>query len=224
VAVMMKPRLLQPIFECDCRTAVCRCGAPEIGDEIEPEDLAIYPRTMWLDGGTHSGWGIVWFDPDVLFDNDKKPSRAPVAWWAGMVVGPEVNHIDYIMAKLRMPGIGGEGMCVGAEDFVVGEIRRERTFLSSPRTAAMLEWALHRGQREADGVFRRRTMPPKQAAVDAMHTINDSRLKLWDMYLPGADHPRDAIRHCLLWIRRLKVHGEDFYDTWHFADAEEGVA
>jgi hypothetical protein len=65
-------------------------------------------------------------------------------------------------------------------------------------------------------------MPPKQAPVDALSTITDARLKLFNTYLPGADHPRDAIRHCHLWIRRLKAMGEDFYDMWHFADPEEG--
>lgn len=223
MAIMMSPVLLQPIYECECTGRLCRCDNPEPGDEVPLADLAVYPRTMWVDGGSTSGWGIVWFDPDVLFDDNKKPSRAAVAWWAGMVIGPEIAHVDYLMAKIRMEGIGGEGLCVGAEDFIVHETRRERSFLSSPRVAAMLEWALHRGQREPDGVFRSRKMPPKQAPVDALSTITDARLKLFNTYLPGPDHPRDAIRHCHLWIRRLKAMGEDFYDVWHFADAEEGV-
>ncbi len=221
MAIMMKPILLQPIYECDCPGKNCKCGAFETGVEIEPEELIMYPRTMWIDGGTHTGWAVVWFDPDILFDEEQKPSRAAVAWWCGMVVGPEINHIDYIMAKLRMTGVGGEGVCVGAEDFIVHSVKKERTFLSSPRVAAMLEWALHRGQREPDGVFRSRRMPPKQAAVDAFSVAPDHRLKLWQMYLPGADHPRDATRHCLMWIRRLKALGEDYYNEWHFVDGEE---
>jgi hypothetical protein len=222
VAIMMKPVLLQPIFECDCPGKVCRCGAPEVGDEVEPSDLASYPRTLWIDGGQHTGWAVVWFDPDVLFDPEKKPSRSIVAWWAGMVVGPEINHIDFLMARIRMEGIGGEGLLAGAEDFIVHEVKKDRSFLSSPRVAAMFEWALHRGQREPDGVFRSRRMAPKQAPADAITTINDNRLKLMSMYLPGADHPRDATRHCVLWIRRLKNLGEEYYDAWHFADQEEG--
>lgn len=221
MAIMMKPVLLQPIFECDCKTSVCRCGAPLVGDEIDCAELVMYPRVLAIDPGTHTGWAIVWFDPDVLFDGERKTSRAPVAWWAGMVVGPELSQVDYIMARIRTEGVGGEGLCVLSEDFIVQTVKKERTFLSPVRVAAMLEWALHRGQREADGVYRFRKMPPKQSANDAKNTITDDRLKLWQMYLPGADHPRDATRHALLWMRRLKGMGEEFYDSWHFADEEE---
>lgn len=218
MAVMLNPVLLQPIFECECRGPICRCGAPEAGDEIKPGDLAEFPRILAVDPGTHTGWSIVWFDPDVLFDESKKVARAPIAWWAGMVVGPELRHCDYLMARIRQEGIGGEGLCVVVEDFIVQTIKKERTFLSPPRVTAMLEWALHRGQREPDGVFRHRRLPPKQSANDAKNTITDARLKLWDMYLPGADHPRDATRHALLWLRRLRGEGEDYYDQWHFVD------
>lgn len=222
MAIMMKPVLLQPIFECDCRGPKCRCGAPEIGDEVEAADLAAFPRVFWIDPGTHTGWACVWFDPDVLFDPEKKPSRAVVAWWAGMVVGPELSHIDYLMARLRMEGVGGEGLCTGYEDFIVHSVKKDRTFLSPARVGFGFEWALHRGQREPDGVFRRRKCPPPQAPVDALSVITDQRLKLWQMYLPGAEHPRDATRHCLLWIRRLKGMGEELYDYWHFMDPDAG--
>ena len=220
MAIMMKPVLLQPIFECECRGANCRCGAPEVGSEIEPKDLMAYPRILYVDPGTHTGWAVVWFDPDILFDPDRKTSRAPIAWWAGMVLGAELGHVDFLMERIRIAGIGGEGLCVGIEDFIVHEVKKERTFLSPVRIGSMLEWALHRGQREPDGVFRRRRLPAKQAPVDAMSAITDDRLKLWQMYLPGADHPRDATRHCLLWLRRMKAYGEEFYDKWHFDDQE----
>lgn len=219
VALMLKPVLLQPIFECDCPNKVCKCGAPEVGSEIEPEDLSAFARTMWIDGGSTTGWAIVWFDPDVLFDPKAKPSRAMVAWWAGMVLGPELNHTDYIMAKLRMDGVGGPGMCVGGESFRVHSVKQDDSFLSSPRVIAATEWALHRGQRESDGVWRHRRMP-KQAPIDAIGSVSDDRLKLLQMYLKGADHPRDATRHCILWLRRLKDEGEAAYDQWHFTAAD----
>lgn len=220
MAVMLKPVLLQPIYECDCKTSVCRCGAPEVGSEVDVADLAVYPRTFWIDPGEHTGWACVWFDPDILFDGKSKPSRAMVAWWCGMVLGPEVNHIDYCMQRLRLDGVGGEGLCAGTEDFIVQSIKKQRSFLSPARVGSMFEWALHRGQREPDGVFRRRTMPPKQAPIDALN-IDDGQLKLFQMYLPGADHPKDATRHCILWIRRLHQQGEEYYNQWHFADDEE---
>ncbi len=216
MAVMLKPKLLQPIEECDCPREQCKCGAFDaVGKDVELDDLELYPRTLWIDGGEHTGWAIIWFDPDVLFDPTKKSSRAFVAWWAGMVVGPELMHTDYLMAKIRLRGIGGAGLCVGAEDFIVHSVKKERSFLSSPRVAAQTEWALHRGQREYDGVWRHRHMPVKQAPTDAF-TITDDRLRLLQMYLPGADHPRDATRHCVLWLRRLKTMGEQAYDQWHF--------
>ncbi len=178
MAIMMKPTLLQPIFECSCRTSRCRCGAPEVGDSVDPEDLVMFPRVFAIDPGTHTGWACVWFDPEMLFDPDRKASRAPVAWWAGMVVSPELDQVDFLMGRLREEGVGGEGLCCIAEDFVVHEIKKDRTFLSPVRIAAAFEWALRRGQREADGVFRSRRMPPKQAPVDAKRSLTDDRLKL----------------------------------------------
>lgn len=220
MAVMLNPVLLQPVFECECRGAKCRCGAPETGDEIKPEDLVAFPRVLAVDPGTHTGWSIVWFDDEVLFDETKPVSRAPVAWWSGMVVGPEIRHTDYLMARIRQVGVGGEGLCVVVEDFIVRRMAMERTFLSPVRVTEQLRWALHRGQREPDGVFRHRRLPDLQSPSDAKSTVTDNRLKLWQMWLAGADHPRDATRHALLWLRRLRGRGEAFYDTWHFTDEE----
>lgn len=181
--------------------------------------LASWPRVLWVDPGGATGWSVVWFDDDVVFDRQKSIVRAAVAWRAGVFLGPENGHIDALLGLLRNADVGGDGLCIGVEDFVLGSALSDRSLLAPVRVTAKLEYALYRGVREADGKVRRRTLPT-QSPVDAKRTITDARLKMWDMYLPGPDHPRDATRHALLWLRRLREAGEDAYDTLHFVDPE----
>lgn len=225
MAMMMKPVLLRHIYdECSCPGRVCRCGAdklPDVGDEVDDlESLQFYPRVFAVDPGTHTGWACLWFDPDVLFDGMAKSSKAAVAWQAGMVVGPEKTQVAALLKRLRGPGYGGEGLAIVVEKFTVRAIRMEETFLSPVRVGHMLDMALWLGGREVDGEYRRRDVSAWQQPAD-MTIANDERLRLWQTYLPGADHPRDATRHAWIWMRRLKSEGEDFYNEKHFVDMEE---
>jgi hypothetical protein len=225
MALMMKPVMLKNMQECSCVrvSARCRCGAvrqPREGSEVQDVGLlAGLPRVFAVDPGTHSGWACLWFDPDVLFTSGKT-SRAAMAWWCGMVVGPELTQTDALLSRCRMPGIGGEGLSIVGEGFVVGELRQEETFLSPVRVLSMFRYGLWRGGREGDGVIRRRTINI-QGAGDALSTCNDERLQLWQTYLPGPTHPRAAMSHAWLWLRRLGSAGEEFYDKHHFVDEEE---
>jgi hypothetical protein len=221
VAIMPRPILLGDIYEeCQC-TKKCKCGRsllPDAGHEIDCEDLMSYPRVLGIDPGTHTGWGLLWFDPDVLFDPEKKVSRSLIAWQAGMVLGPEASQIDWLAHRIGTLW-GGEGLAVVVEDFIVRSVRMERTFLSPVRIGSRLEDRLYVGVREPDGRRRRREVSI-QAPSDALSVCTDQRLKTWQTYLPGAPHPRDAIRHCHLWLRRLKAGGEDMYNSTHFVDQE----
>lgn len=198
-----------------------------LSEERVPDDswLLAFPRILAIDPGDHTGWSIVWFDPDVVFDNTRSIVRAPVAWQCGFVVGQEDNQVDRILAHLRRKEVGGEGLAVVLEDFILRSQYKDRSLLSPVRINAKFEFAFHRGVREADGVVRRRVFPPDrlQSSSDAKNVITDARLKLWQMYLPGPDHPRDATRHALLWLRKLRQRGEDYYDTVHFSDDGEAA-
>ncbi len=183
------------------------------------DDLSAFPRILAVDPGTHTGWAVVWFDPDVVFDNKKKIIRATVAWQAGLALGSENNIADFLVRLHKRDDVGGEGLAVVHETFRVKAIRMQEEFLSPARISAKHEYAMHKGIREADGVVRRRE-PFWQEPTDALNVANDDQLRMWQMHLPGKDHPRDATRHALLWIRLLRAKGEEFYDHAHFVDEQ----
>lgn len=224
MALMPFPRLLADVYEpCDCPKRKCRCGAeqaPTVGDEIKAEEITSFPRVFAVDPGTHTGWACLWFDPDVLFDQNLKVSKALVAWQAGMALGPEIRQVDFLLHRVRQ-FYGGEGLAVVVEDFVPRRLAMERTFLSPVRVGHMLAYGLHRGGREVDGEIRRRNVAMWSSANDAKNVCTDDRLKIWNTYLPGPDHPRDATRHAHLWMRRLKAGGDELYNQSHFVDEEE---
>ena len=179
--------------------------------------LPSYPRVLAVDPGTHTGWCVLWFDPDVVFNKGLPIARSHLAYHCGMLLGDEMSQVDHLVALGKKYRVGGEGLAVVHESFRVRSVHMEEEFLSPARVTAAHRYALHRGVRDFDGVRRRRRVF-MQEAVDAKSVATDARLQLMDMYLPGADHPRDATRHAVLWVRLLRSRGEMFYDNAHFVD------
>ena len=215
MALMSSPVLLRDIWEpCNC-SRKCLCGRdelPDVGEAVEPSWLESYPRVFALDPGTHTGWACVWFDPDVVFGG-QKISQSPVAWQAGMALGPEQQQVDFLLSMVCRGGrFAGPGLGVVVESFVVARISQEQTFLSPVRVGHMFAYGWH--------LLAGREVAAWQSPSDAKNVITDQRLRLWEMYLPGPDHPRDATRHALLWLRRLRQNGEDLYDASHFGNGE----
>lgn len=197
---------------------------PQILDEDrvgDLDELPAWPRVLAVDPGLHTGWAVLWFDPDVVFDTSRPIATAHVAWQCGMLLGDENSILDHLVRIGAAVGIGGEGLAVVHETFRVRRIAFEESFLSPARISAAHKWALHRGVRDRSDMVVRRRKVHWQEAVDAKSVANDNRLRLWQMYMPGPDHPRDATRHAVLWVRMLRSRGEDFYDRAHFVDVEE---
>jgi hypothetical protein len=169
--------------------------------------LEMFPRVLAIDPGGVTGWAVIWFDPETIVDRTEPVHKASVAWQAGVISGSENGQIDEILGKIKRYGVSkyeetGE-LAVVVEDFQLRTQIRSREVLSPVRLTAALDYVLYKGVRCKDEQVRFYNRIPQQP-VDAMRTIDDSRLRLWDMYLPGADHPRDATRHALLWLRRLR--------------------
>lgn len=171
-------------------------------EECEDEHLW-WPRILWVDPGDVSGLAVVWFDPAALFAGKPTP-RVVLAWYATYVNGDENDQAAKILGAVSE--IGGVGLAVGIESFVVQQLNMDKSYLSPVRIRAKVEFGLDRGVKEQDGKTRRRRAFA-QSSVDALTAITDARLKLWDMYTPGPDHIRDATRHCLLWLRRIQSKG-----------------
>lgn len=177
--------------------------------------LSALPRVFTVDPGESTGWSCVWWDPDVMWDYSRPVTTAQVAWRAGTISGGnEYEQQAMVLRNLRKYGSGQEGSAVVFEDFILGMKTQDRSLLAPVRYNAALGFALWRGLNCADGEMRR-WEPSLQSANDAKNVITDERLKLWNMYAEGPDHARDAVRHALLHLRRLRAGGAGLFEKMY---------
>lgn len=135
--------------------------------------------------------------------------RSVLAWQAGQTRGEDNDQIADLLDLAER--LGGRGLLVGCEGFEVRRIDTSEAFLAPARIAAVLKFELAKGLRnrgDEQTKFDKKRLH-KQSPSEALTTITDTRLKLWEMYTPGPDHPRDATRHALLHLRKLMKAGRD---------------
>lgn len=183
-----------------------------------------WPRVQWIDPGGTSGLSTVWFDPKALFDG-KTTAKVILGHSEMFLNGPESGVNGQVARYLRFARAlsyedaddGPEyrqGLALGCESFSLRMLNTSYEFLAPVRIRASLEdrlaeWVnpLHP---DVQGVPLH-----VQSPSDAKNAFEDSRLKQLRMYTPGPDHIRDSTRHCLLWIRKLRVAGLDFFKAAH---------
>jgi hypothetical protein len=176
-----------------------------------------WPRVMWIDPGTVSGVAVVWFDPKALLVDDLTMPKVLLAYSEIFLSGPENGINGQVNRFMRLRrGLEGEaGLATGCESFTILKENQSYEFLSPVRIRAALEGRLsimkpHGSETVGDGV------PVwTQSPSDAITSFSNERLKNLRMYSPGPDHVNDAKRHDLLWIRKLKGRGMDFFQEAH---------
>jgi len=186
----------------------------------------MFPRVLAIDPGRTTGLAVAWIDPDVLFDPAASVRTAVVAWSAVMIADEENKQIQRICKAISILGSGpwaNEGLAVVTEDFIPRSLNKSRDFLSPVRINAVLDHELFKGVlaerwgcKATERTTERITRPlSRQSPSDAKTVITDGRLKNWIMYTPGPDHARDATRHALLWVRRMKAAGPGAFRNLH---------
>lgn len=189
--------------------------------EGKPNEELFWPRVMWADCGTTTGVAVMWFDPIALMDPRKPTVRSLLAWYVTHVTGPE-NRQAYEMSRL-VRGLGGGqwetldgverageksmGLAVGAEKFAVRTVNGTEDFLSSPRIASKLEYQLWCGTVDHDGVTRKRPLLWQMPSEIDKSEKGDTRLKNMGLWVPGADHRRDALKHTLVHLGKIRTAG-----------------
>lgn len=141
--------------------------------------------------------------------------RSVLAWQCGMVRGSDDQQADLLLDLASR--LGGRGLSVGIESFVVRQLNASEDFLAPVRLRAILQYQLrlgliNRGDCVSE-VDRKKLW--SQSPSEAKTTVTDQRLKLWNMYTPGPDHPRDATRHALLHLRKLRIQGRDVVERMY---------
>lgn len=171
-------------------------------DEDDPAtDLWDHPAVTWIDPGGDTGIATVWFLRDRLEEGKVPLQQCLLAWEADFLSGTENFQTLQALRWIAERSYGPHA--VGIEDFVLASFLPGREVLSPVRIGHKIDYQLWRGIKAADG--RKRAYDVAwQSANDAKHTVTDARLKEMAMYTPGLDHARDATRHCVLWLRKLR--------------------
>lgn len=167
-----------------------------------------------LDPGGTTGWSLMNVHAEALFDPEV-PLMENITFWQhgqidcgtlkgnrgtsgvgdiedGVSTHGEAAGVNEIISLLR----AWPGAAVVIEDFIVRQMNQSRDFLAPVRITAALSQYLYNQNRE---YFVQQPSMAKSSATD-------ERLKIWGMYdrSGGLGHARDADRHAITFIKRLK--------------------
>jgi hypothetical protein len=157
----------------------------------EDGKLAEIGRVVGVDPGKITGLSVFWF---------WRKSGKVAAWAETLITHDEHQQKRDVIALVQL--LAGNGMVdVVIEDFIVHSVKKEKSFLSPVRIGRAVEFALLEKVRGAELFFPVHVymVPPSE-----MSSMDDQRLKVLGYFTPGPDHRRDATRHTLIHLRRIR--------------------
>lgn len=180
-----------------------------------------------VDPGGTTGLSIMKIKHSDLVDPNKPLHSAVFGWMHGQIdCGSQSGNAAESATAMGGLGVSETGEAAGVaiiehiirqaavsptavviEDFIPREFNQTRDFLSPVRITARLDqllWEL------------RATTQHRQQPSEAKTTCTDDRLQKWGFLTGGhADrHARDADRHALLFLRKLRARGSKLKDAY----------
>lgn len=174
-----------------------------------------WATVIGIDPGGTTGWAVMCVEQDALSDPDVSILRSIAHKAQGQVAGDEDKQAMILIELIA----AWPSAAVVIEDFILRKFVSGRELLSPVRITAKVEFALKYGLLD---VGRPRDVFKQQPSL-AMKTATDDRMKDWGLYIRegGEEHARDAMRHCITFMRRAgekpalrsaawpRVYGED---------------
>lgn len=195
-----------PVADCFDRSANGWHNALLLGDGDEI-DSCENPTLVAFDPGGTTGWAVMQIHPLSLVDGAYPILNNVLLWTQGQIALSEEGESGMIheMAWLCASWVGA---CILAEDFILENHSKARNLLSPVRLNAGLTYALWLQGRKL--VVQGR---------DVKAVVTDDRLKAWGYYVRagGLEHARDATRHALGFLRRVKGPSADACGRRHRA-------
>ena len=158
-----------------------------------------YYWSLAFDPGVTTGWAVFRVPRmQLLSEGFLEAVRGPGAGWnASEFTGGEEAQVDLMLEIARavyaeVDEDSGDEWSIIVEGFVVRMISMKRSFLAPVRLAAKFR----REMRMAPVLLE------EPFSSDAMNIVTDGRLRHWNLYRPGSDHVRDAMRHAIMMQRR----------------------
>lgn len=156
------------------------------------------PTVIAFDPGGTSGWAVLSVHPEALVCPDVAILDNMTHESFGQITGDEFVQVDEMIAICQ----AWPSAVLVTEHFILQKFRQDENLLSLVRLNSALRYGLYA---VSDPKVRRRVY--RQNAALAMTTITDERLRrlgYWERSV-GQPHARDAIRHGLTFLRRLKT-------------------
>ena len=145
---------------------------------------------LWFDPGGTTGWAYCSVGVTSLL-NGNLYERMRIDRH-GEIKGPELGQADTMIDMAN----GAAQSALGIESFSLRKFTRGAELLAPVRIRAMYEYGLH-----ARGEDRRVFF---QSPSEAMTTLTDDRQRRYDLWIPGDDHMRVAVKHCYTFLLKAQ--------------------
>ena len=174
-----------------------------------------WATVIGIDPGGTTGWAVMCVYPDALADPEVSVLRSIAHWACGQVNGPENEQAQAIVELIA----AWPHAAVVNERFTLRTLKMSRELLSPIRIAEKIDFAMWHGM---DGILPAGRRLWQQDPSTAMNVATDDRLKAWKLYKPGEEHARDAVRHCITFLRRASDRKEIRSSAWPRLYAKDG--
>jgi len=200
-----------------------------MSDEVLYDGTSGDPTVVWYDGGGTTGWAVMSVHPDALTDPECFVMDNVTYFACGEFYGNEFMQVDQMVALAEE----WPGAALGVEHWVLYDSsngRKDENLTSLVRINAAFRYALHsrallRAHYEAklgatmprlldeDHMPVKRPIPLvfRQNAALGVHSMPEEALHASvyggrSLYVltRGSDHARDATRHGMTFLKRLK--------------------
>jgi hypothetical protein len=136
---------------------------------------------------------------------DCKPLENNIAHW---VCGDTKGNENQMASEMLELYASWEDAAIGIEKFTIRKFLQHDEFLSPVRIRAKIEyglWLTEKWDAEDDGrpMGRGRWLFTQDPSL-AKRTLTDDRQRDYGLWEPGADHKRDAIKHCYTFLQRAQ--------------------
>lgn len=189
-------------FVAPARAAGRRTAAISPFQVGELQDERVFSITF--DPGGTTGWAVFAVWRSAMYDSAEKILDNLAFWSAGQFTGPESEQVDSMMALVEA---WDDDAVITNEDFILQQFSMARDLLAPVRINAKFEDRLYVAGQEHRLSYQ---MPSL-----ALRSVSDERLKVWGFWNPlkGQEHARDAVKHNITRLRRLK-------EQWMKEDAQ----
>ncbi len=148
-------------------------------------------RVLSVDPGKITGVSVFWF---------WRSSGKVIAWAETLITHDEDQQVLDLLGFVDL--LAGEGpVDVLVENFTVHSVKKEASFLSPVRVGRSFRFALLLVKWSGKYFYR---VEVYMVEPSEMASMDDARLKALGFFTPGPDHRRDATRHSLTHLKRVR--------------------